>query len=187
MVKIKSSRSRPAQFSTSDGSGEPLFGFWTPQRLVALQLTKLLNYYKDDLDSRWGGYAGIEPRIIDAEFVRSFVELSTNEQPGPWLKRPNPALPWGPDNFAFCHDPWDGFGKPYEPYLSIGGKLFQLDYVSDVIHVDEQELIALKLWLLLDQLVIAEAVKGMLRPPPSWPDLPKSKRRPSVKPTYQAP
>lgn len=140
----------------------------TRGQVLTLQFSKLLNYFPDQLDPEWGG--GLGP--LDRERLlrcRSSFEKAVLLTGGPcWLRRVSPHGKWGPDNWKLSDTPAKEFGSPFEPYLTANGAVLCINQAKRILGVDSLWLISLKLRLLLDELVILECVKKLLRPPPMW-------------------
>lgn len=144
----------------------------TIDKVIRLQFTKLVNYYGDQLCEEWGGdfLNHFELGKIQEGF-ENFRDWFYTSQDAPafiWINRCYKNKPWGPTTCLLSgqHDPelWD----KYEPYLGCGERVLAIKDASIVLCVPRAELLALKLNLLLDHLVIGEALQRMLHPKTQW-------------------
>lgn len=147
--------------------------------LLTLQYAKLVNYYRDDLDEEWGSnffmFGNYAELIKGRDNFLEAVQVDQTNLPL-WIERKYPQLPWGSANFRFTDTPSPMFGHPYEPYLACNGGILPVRIASRFLRVDAIELIRLKLRLLVDEAVIAEAINQMLKPG-SWRFKPKAEPR----------
>lgn len=141
----------------------------TRGQVLMIQFSKLLNIFPDRTLPSWGG--GVE-ELEPADFTRARVlfESEVMATPGTdcWLYRMDAFSPWGPRNWQLKDAPNPEFGSPFEPYLTINGGLVTINQARRLLGVDSLWLFKLKLHMLLDDLVILECVKKLLRPPPLW-------------------
>ncbi len=155
------------------GAGVNIAEAFPRGKLLILQFTKLLNYWSDDLAADWGGHFYTNPSLSAlTKSLNQFLEdvrAYDSDIKETWLHKKYEQLPWGPGNFKLRPEPSLSLGAPYEPYLSAYGGILTVNQASRLLNVDARELVALKLRLLLDERVIAEAVKRMLKPRPEWP------------------
>lgn len=141
---------------------------FTRAQVLLLQFSKLLNFFPDQMEAEWGGGLGplTESRYMQAKYL---FETQVVMQQGPcWLHRKDGTKPWGPGNFVLKDVPNIEFGSPFEPYMAVNGSLVTINQAKRFLAVDSLWLIRVKLHLLLDELVILEAVKQLLSPPPLW-------------------
>lgn len=140
--------------------------------LLALQYSKLVNYFRTDLSPEWGGGSN-EPDIqyIESCFQRFLEDTGAYTDPDLpcWLGKKLDSLPWGPDNFRLSQRADASLGYPYEAYLTVNGGILTLNQASRILSIDRMELVRVKCSLLIDSRVIAHAVREMLKPRPLWP------------------
>lgn len=155
------------------GAGVNIAEAFPRGQLLLLQFTKLLNYWSDDLSADWGGHFYTNPSL--SALTRSMnqfledVRAYDSDIKEAWLHKKHEQLPWGPVNFKLRSEPDPSLGAPYEPYMSAYGGILTINQASRLLNVDARELVTLKLRLLLDERVISEAIKRMLKPRPTWP------------------
>lgn len=140
----------------------------TRGQVLYLQFSKLLNYFPDVLSESWGGGLGVlsVERLAMARFSYENTVMATE---GPcWLHRRSGFDPWGPDNWVLKDVPNTELGSPFEPFICANGAILSINQGKRLLGVDSRYLIGLKLQLLLDELVILECIKKLLRPPPLW-------------------
>lgn len=144
----------------------------TRGQVLLIQLSKLLNYFPDRVERAWGG--GLAPLTLqELEAARHAFEsevMSARDAPC-WLYRKDATKLWGPDNWQLKDKPNGEFGLPFEPYIACNGGILCLNQAKRFLGVDIPRLIRLKSHLLLDELVIAQCVRDMLRPQPLWSEL----------------
>lgn len=141
----------------------------TRGQVLMIQFSKMLNFFPDRTLSEWGG--GLH-ELDRMEFTRARLsfESSVMTTPGTdcWLYRLDASKSWGPDNWQLKDKPNPEFGSPFEPYLTCNGGIVTINQARRLLGVDSLWLFKLKLHMLLDDLVILECVKKLLRPPPLW-------------------
>ncbi len=155
--------------------GAALPTVFTRSQLLVLQYAKLLNYFSDDLDPDWGGDFYLNPdakridRCLDTFLADTLAfDSDVKEQ---WVHKKFEALPWGPQNFKLRSESCTLLGAPYEAYLSLNGALLTTSQASRLLCMDAATLVKVKLKLLYDERVVAEAVRQLLRPRPDWPKI----------------
>lgn len=154
------------------------------RQILILQFSKLLNYFPDDLSPEWGGgYGHLSSTLPVSDALDRFLtETEASEQRvDNWIHKKYDLLPWGPDNFKLRLQPLDKLGIPAEAYLSINGGIVTINQAARLLCIVPAELVKLKLKLLLDRNVIAEAINRMLKPRPEW-ELVEAKKGAAAKP-----
>ncbi len=144
------------------------------QELFALQYTKLCNYFGYALADSWGGdYLGhFSVEVLKMGLAQFLTDV--NKMAGPddqWISRRDPFAKWGPDNLIVGPSPSLELGARYDPYIASHGVIIKLQYAARILAIPHLELLQLKLNLLVDRLVIREAILRMLRPRPLWPEV----------------
>lgn len=141
----------------------------TRGQVLWMQFSKLLNFFPDVLAREWGG--GLDS-ITPEELAKAKFIFETTVMAAPtkscWLYRNDVTKPWGPGNWSLRDVPNRDLGQPFEPYFSCNQGLISLNQASRVLGLDVVELLQLKLKHLIDELVVLEGVKMLLRPPPLW-------------------
>jgi hypothetical protein len=144
------------------------------QELFALQYTKLCNYFGAALCTQWGGdhlgHGSVE--ILKLGLAQFLTDV--NKVAGPddqWISRVNIYEPWSPENLIVGSSPSPELGAEYDPYIASHGVMIKLQYAARLLAIPHLELLQLKLNLLVDSLVIREAILRMLRPRPLWPEV----------------
>lgn len=140
--------------------------------LLRLQFTKLANYYGDQLAEVWGGdyyrHGSLKRvRLGSIAFLEMMAKNVTSRKV--WIKRRDKEVSWHPYNFKLDVRPSAELGSPYEMYIGIFDQMLKVKDAARILCIDEDELVKLKLYLLLDKLVVDEAIRRMLRPRPEWP------------------
>jgi hypothetical protein len=141
------------------------------QKLLLLQFTKLVNYFRDQLVNEWGGRYIEEATTPAPEALVAFNQWAEAQEEKIWLERRFPELAWGPNNCKLSDVPSEELGAPYEAYLSCGDGLVTINQASRLLCIDPAQLVELKLKLIYDDLVVLKAVEGMLRPRDLWPKI----------------
>ena len=144
------------------------------QSLFALQYTKLCNYFGSSLCSQWGGDYLVHGSLEILKLGLSQFLSDVNKIAGPgdqWIARKNPYEMWSPENIVVGTSPSSELGARYDPYLASRGSMIKLQYAARLLAIPHLELLQLKLNLLVDRLVIREAILRMLRPRPLWPQV----------------
>lgn len=141
------------------------------EQLLTLQFTKLVNYFGDELAPEWGGdYLdhGNEARIRLAHrvFLRDIHTLKKPECS--WIHRIRQTHPWCLKNVVLRDVPAQELGSPVDPYLASGGSFLSTNEACQLLCLLPEQLITLKLQLLLDKLVLDEAIRRMVSPRPEW-------------------
>ncbi len=144
------------------------------QQLFALQYTKLCNYFGSMLCAQWGGnYLDHQSheilRMGLAQFLSDVNKIASPE--AQWIRRKNQYEDWSPENLEVGTSPSPELGARYEPYIALRGVMIKLQYAARLLAIPHLELIQLKLNLLVDGLVVREAILRMLRPRPLWPEV----------------
>lgn len=140
----------------------------TRGQALIVQLSKLINYYFDDLEPEWGG--GTAPlSLARLQDIRANYESTVMRSVDDfWINKIDQGKPWGPNNTVLTPLPCPDLGLPYELYLGLRGHIVTMKEAVPILGVDMDVLVRLKLRHLLDELVVREALKGLLRPPPLW-------------------
>lgn len=141
----------------------------TRGQVLMIQFSKLLNFFPDRTLPEWGG--GLE-ELEHTAFTKARLSFESSVMATSgidcWLYRLDAFKPWGPDNWQLKDRPNPEFGSPFEPYLTVNGGVVTINQARRLLGVDSLWLFKLKLHMLLDDLVILECVKKLLRPPPLW-------------------
>lgn len=143
----------------------------TPQLLV-LQFAKLANYWGDQLSPDWGGDY-VEHRNlfkVRVGLLRFFADVSPLCVTGAdrWIHRINPESPWSVDNVVVRQHPSNDLGRPFEPYIGARKGIVTLAQASRMLCIDPVTLLQLKLRLIMDDEVVAQALRRMLLPRGKW-------------------
>lgn len=144
------------------------------QEIFALQYTKLCNYFGDMLCASWGGdylvHGSLEVlRLGLAQFLTDVSRVAGPEDQ--WISRRDPLEKWGPENLIVGTSHSPELGAKYDPYIASHGVMIKIQYAARLLAIPQLELLQLKLNLLVDRLVIREAILRMLRPRPLWPEV----------------
>lgn len=141
----------------------------TRGQVLLIQFSKLLNFFADQLEPEWGGGLDVlsKERFASARYLYETTVMSRHTREC-WVHRLDGHKPWGPDNWTLKDVPNIELGAPFEPYFSCNGGILGLNQASRVLGVDNKELFHLKLQHLLDELVIRECIKNLLKPPALW-------------------
>ena len=147
--------------------------------LLTIQFTKIINYFRADAASEWGGAAGRgeghenDQAAAEHGYQRFLADVDGygDEALPRWLHKKLDAVCWGPDNFYLSPDPEPALGRPHEPYLGLNGCLLTIQQASRILSMKPEDLARLKLASLLDSEVIDVAIKRMLLPRHEWPRL----------------
>lgn len=144
------------------------------QELFVLQYTKLCNYFGSELSPQWGGnYLDHQSHeILKLGMIQFLTDVNKVSAPeAQWIRRKNPYDNWRIENLEVGTSPPDELGARYEPYIAHRGVMIKLQYAARLLAIPHLELLQLKLNLLVDSLVIQEAILRMLRPRPLWPEV----------------
>lgn len=172
-VKHKPIESAPQGHEFERAFGSNLAATFTRPQLLTLQYAKLINYFSDDLDPEWGGdfYLAANTPTIESGMRRYLENVGAfdSDVAAKWIHKRHEEMPWGPDNFKLRDEPAPELGAPYEAYLAINGAILTMNQASRILCVDAAVLVSVKLRLIFDEKVVAEAITRMLRPRPDWP------------------
>lgn len=142
------------------------------KEVLTIQLAKLLNYWRDDIDPTWGGGKDERDfRCAEKGVLRFLKDTDACGDPNLplWLRKKSDDQPWGPDNFKLSGSADPNLGYPYEAYLTVNGGILTMAQASRLLCIDMMTLVRVKCTLLIDERVVAYAVTEMLRPRPLWP------------------
>jgi len=138
--------------------------------LLTIQFAKCINYWREDTAPEWGGRHESNQNAVQRGYERFLEDAQGHDDSQPkWLRRLRTSVPWGPDNFCLSAEPAAELGYPYEPYLTHHGAILSCHQASRILSIPYIDLVRLKLQLLIDRLVIDEAIRRMLKPRPEWP------------------
>ena len=149
--------------------------------LLTIQFAKIINYFRNDAVSEWGGEVGQEVGSHESDeslaaaaergFQRFLEDVDAFGDPAlpAWLCKKLDALPWGPDNFRLRTQPGQELGYPFEPYLTCNGAILTCNQASRILSIKHMDLVRLKCAVLLDSAVVDLAIRKMLEPRPLWP------------------
>lgn len=140
--------------------------------LLTIQFCKCINYGRLDTAPEWGGLRHeSDQNSIEAGYQRFLedVEGYGAESLPKWLRKKLQGVPWGPDNFCLHSEPAVEFGYPFEPYLTVNGAILSVNQASRILSIKHMDLVRLKLAVLVDWLVVDEAIMRMLKARPLWP------------------
>lgn len=142
------------------------------QDLLTIQFAKCINYWREDTAPEWGGMRHesdqTSAQLGHQRFLEDVEGYGADSLPK-WLRKKHARLPWGSDNFRLSSEPAVELGYPYEPYLTHHGAILTAHQASRILSIPYLELVRLKLSLLIDRLVIDEAIRRMLKPRADWP------------------